>query len=217
MTERRELLEVLKRVEEKLYAGWNLYSALAFLYWIPFLATYMAIACTSWYRGLSGDGQRLFSIAYWAATMLLSLIFYRTLTRKYLERLAVNTSGGCSKDYRRKMRCSIFSTASWLLGLLLAPAVATVAEPLLGPERVQAVGLLVFVKVGTLGLALAEYCASRRKPLSLVAPSITAAGMLLLPLVPPSVDTAYSFASSVIVVGYSVTAILYVLATLRRL
>ncbi|BES82421.1 hypothetical protein [Pyrodictium abyssi] len=218
MAERRELLEMLKRIEEKLYAGWNLYSALAFLYWIPVLGTYMAIASTSWFMGLSEDAKGLFSAAYWVAAVMLSFTFYRTLLKKYIERLIASLSSECSENcYREKRHCNLFSAVSWLLGFLLAPGIGAALEPLLGPERGQAAGLLAFITVGTLGVALAEYCASKKRPLSLVAPSATAAGMLLLPLVPPDVDAAYAFASSVIVVGYSVTAALYVLAALRRL
>ncbi len=214
MRERDDIIEMLKRIEEKLYAGWNLYIALTFLYWIPVLSAYTALASTSWFQGLRGERQAAVSIAYWAAAVLPVFTLYTKTLKRYLERLEA------AAHARRRIgprRCGLLAAASWPLGIMLEPFTAAALEPLLGPARAQAAALLTFIAVGTLGVSWSEHCASKRLPPSLVAPAITALGIALLPLAPNDVYTAYMFAGSIITVGYSLTAILYVTAALRNI
>ena len=210
-----ELARLLRRIEEKLYAGWNLYIALSFLYWIPVLNIYMAIISTSWYHNMSEYGQAIVDTAYWGVAVVLSFASMYMLVKRYIVRLVA--SYGDKYSDRRRRTCNRLLGLFWLSGVAVSWLLYDYLGQVFGVERADAAWLLLFITIGTTGCAAAEYCASRKLSPSIVAPLATAIGLLLLPFTPPSEFASYTFASAMVTAGYSMAVILYVLAALRRL
>ena len=197
-----ERLELLERVERRLYASWMLHALAAFAYWLPPAQGYLALASTTWFHGLPPGVQELLSLAYWllavAGFLLLGMLLH---WRTYTSRLAAKAG---SRLYRRVVNLS------WPLGV----AAGYLAVGLTGASRPVPVWLLTYIAVGSLGVAVAEYAALRRMPVALLPAAAAMAGLLFLPLVPRGwyVETVYSLA--VVSLGYSLAVLGYALRSL---
>ncbi len=198
----REHVELLERVERRLYASWMLHAIVAFAYWLPVAQGYLALVSTTWFQGLDPGVQELLSAAYWllgvAGSLLLGL---RLHWRTYTSRLAAKAG---SRLYGR------VANLSWPIGAVAG----YLAVYLTGASRPIAVWLLSYIAVGTLGVSVAEYAALRRPPVSLLPVAVSIIGLAFLPLVPAGWYAETVYALAIVSLGYSLAVLGYALRSL---
>lgn len=212
---RRDIGRLLESIERKIYAAWRSYAALAFAYWIPILNCYMAITSTAWFQGLDSRSRGLVTAAYWFLIGVAGAGLSLRYLARYLSRLE-------AAGYRKGKACGKIELAGWIAGMLASLLLYDSMVAVYGKQRANAAWLLLFIAVGTGSVALREYCTVREYPTrpytvprSLVASLLSALGLGLLPLTPPSAYASMVFAASLVTLGYSIVVILYVLDSFR--
>ncbi len=202
-----ELREYLERVLERLYAGFYIYSAMAYLVWLPVLAVFMLLWSIPQIASLPNWAKGLFSILYWlgAAAVLVGLVM-KHYWKRYIERLAAKLE---ATSRAKAKPCARFLTL-WITTPIIIIGLPMVLNGILG-EAAYAMSVAVGLAVGNMGNVLTDRCYGLRWPPPLISV------LMLIASLPLIVVGVWGALVMVIMASYALVAIAYLAMALSRL
>lgn len=198
--------EVLRRAVERLYAGFYIYGALAYLSWLPALSVFIVVVASEWYLGLPGVWKAVVATVYWAGAAAVFAYSMARFWRGYLARI-----GARAEALGARRRCGKLHLL-WLLVFPLIYGVAALLEGVgVGAGGAFATGLVASLSYGSLVNVAVERCYGERLPPSIIAAVVLAAST------PLTAAWGWLVAIAAIMLAYSLTSIAYLLAAIKRL